>query len=56
MKGSIIMRIGIAIVSSGKRLNIEADPNMLGEEIIEQLLDAQIVQLVGRPSRKKYSV
>ena len=45
------MRIGIAIVSSGKRLNIDADPNMLGEEVIEQLLDAQVIQPVTLPMR-----
>lgn len=37
------MRIGIAITSSGKRINIEADPDMLGTEIITQLLDAGVV-------------
>lgn len=37
------MRIGIAITSSGKRLNIDADPTMLGDEIIEQLLNANVI-------------
>lgn len=37
------MRISV-VLPSGKRLNLEVEPNMLGEEIPEQLIENNMLQ------------
>lgn len=45
------MRIGISIVESGKRLNIEIPSDTLCTELVEELLDLQIIKTPADHSR-----
>ena len=37
------MKLFIHLLASGKRLRIDADPDMLAEELLEQLIELQII-------------
>lgn len=41
------MKFIIRVLASGKRLRIDADPDMLAEELIEQLIELLIIPHPG---------